>query len=112
MSTGDFCHRHAARRRGDTGPVVPTERDHAMSDISNDLPTRVGVLEEIARGIKAALDRIDRRFDNLERRMDTLAAEHRADFRWLLGVMIAGFAATIGGFAGLLAVMAHGFHWL
>ena len=31
--------------------------------------------------------------------------EHRSDFRWLLGIMLAGLAGTLG-------VMAHGFHWL
>jgi hypothetical protein len=36
----------------------------------------------------------------------------RSDFRWLLGIMLGGFAMTLTGFAGLLAVMAHGFHWL
>ncbi|MGD0110018.1 MAG: hypothetical protein ABSC06_39280 [Rhodopila sp.] len=80
-----------------------------MSDIPNDLPTRVAVLDEIARGTKAALERIERRLDSSERRMDdgfrSLAAEQRADFRWLLGVMI-------GWGAALLGVMAHGFHWL
>jgi hypothetical protein len=76
-----------------------------MSDIPNDMPTRVAVLEEIARGTKAALERIERRLDSFERRFDSLAAEQRADFRWLLGMMI-------GWGAALLGVMAHGFHWL
>ncbi len=83
------------------------------------MESRVAVLEQIARATSAGLDRLDRRFETMERRFDTidrrfevverrldsLAAEHRADFRWLLGVML-------GGFGGLLGVMAHGFHWL
>ena len=78
-----------------------------MSDarFSDDIPSRVAVLEEIARTTKAALERIDRRFDSLDRRIDAIGTDHRSDFRWLLGVML-------GGFAGLLGVMAHGFHWL
>jgi hypothetical protein len=98
-----------------------------MSDIPNDMPTRVAVLEEIARGTKAALDRIERRMDEgfhaserrmdgierrmddgfrtMERRMDDGFREHRSDFRWLLGVMI-------GWGVALLGVTAHGFHWI
>jgi hypothetical protein len=70
-----------------------------MSDISsNGLPARVAVLEEIARGTKAALERIERRLDNISN-------EQRADFRWSLGVMI-------GWGVALLGVTAHGFHWV
>jgi hypothetical protein len=84
-----------------------------------DMESRVAVLEQIARNTSAALERIDRRFDAIDRRFeaidrrfDTLSAEHRADFRWLLGVMLGGFAAMLGGFGAMLGVMAHGFHWL
>lgn len=85
-----------------------------MSDAAttSDIPIRVAVLEEIARGTKAALDRIERRLDaidgrldRMDGRIDRLMLEHRADFRWLLSLII-------GGNAALLGVMAHGFHWL
>jgi hypothetical protein len=59
---------------------------------------RVAVLEQIARTTSTALDRI-------ERRLDAILMDQRADFRWLLGIML-------GGFGALLSVMAHGFHWL
>lgn len=62
------------------------------------METRVAVLEQIARTTTATLERI-------ERRVDAIAAEQRADFRWMLGIML-------GGFTALLGVMAHGFHWL
>jgi hypothetical protein len=42
----------------------------------------------------------------------SMAAEERADFRWLLGVMLAGFTTLLGAFGAMLGVMAHGFHWL
>ena len=77
-----------------------------------EMETRVAILEHIARTTTASLERIERRFDAIDRRLDAtdrridaLSAEHRADFRWLLGVML-------GGFGALLGVMAHGFHWL
>jgi hypothetical protein len=63
-------------------------------------------------GIDKRLDTADRRFESVDRRIDVLVAGRQADFRWILGVMFAGFSATIGGFATMLGVMAHGFHWL
>jgi hypothetical protein len=79
----------------------------------------VTALEHIARTTAATLERlerrfeaIDRRFEAIDRRIDTLTSEHRADFRWLLGIMLGGFTAMIGGFGAMLGVMAHGFHWL
>lgn len=69
------------------------------------MEARVAVLEQIAQATAAAIERLERRIEGLERRIDLLAAEQRADFRGLLGMMLAGFA-------GMLGVMAHGFHWL
>jgi hypothetical protein len=66
----------------------------------------VAVLEQIARTTTDALERI-------ERRIDMQAAAQRSDFRWLLGVMLAGFATMLGAYGAMLAAMAaHGFHWL
>jgi hypothetical protein len=69
------------------------------------MEARVAVLEHIAQTTAAGIER-------LERRLDLLAADQRADYRWLLGIMLGGFATMLAGFAGLLGVMAHGFHWL
>ena len=63
-----------------------------------DMESRVAVLEQIARSLLSGQERI-------ERRMDAMSADQRADFRWLLGIMLGGFSAIVG-------VMAHGFHWL
>jgi hypothetical protein len=70
-----------------------------------DLPARVSVLEEIAGALKVAIERIDRRLETIER-------NQRSDVRRLLGIMLAGFGATLTGFIGLLGLMARGFHWL
>ncbi|HEX5327941.1 MAG TPA: hypothetical protein VFW75_14835 [Acetobacteraceae bacterium] len=85
-------------------PDTPVERG-AGGPYPGDMESRVAVLEHIA-------GQLDRRFESLERRLDSMAQEHRADFRWLLGVMLAGFGTMLAGFGGLLGVMAHGFHWL
>jgi len=78
----------------------------------SDLESRVAVLEQIARTTTAVLERLERRFDAADQRMDSIIREQRADFRWLLGVMLGGFTAMLGGFGAMLGVMAHGFHWL
>lgn len=69
-------------------------------------------MEQIARTTTAVLERLERRFDAADQRMDSIIREQRADFRWLLGVMLGGFTAMLGGFGAMLGVMAHGFHWL
>ena len=82
----------------------------------NDIPERVAVLEQIARETHETLVdlRSDMRteFRELRSEFRELRRDVRSDFRWLLGIMLGGFAMTLTGFAGLLAVMAHGFHWL
>ncbi len=95
-----------------------------------DMESRVAVLEQIARSTVASLERIerrldsmdtgysarfdvidrrfdtiDRRFDMIDRRFDMQDTAYRSDFRWMLGLMLAGAGAMLG-------VMAHGFHWL
>lgn len=69
------------------------------------LEPRVAVLEQIAADTRGALDRIDRRLEALEKRQHT-------DFLALLTIMLSGFVAMLGGFAGTLGVMAHGFKWI
>jgi hypothetical protein len=76
------------------------------------MESRVAVLEQIARTTTAALDRIERRLDSVDRRIDAMVSDQRADFRWLVGIMLGGFGAMLGGSGALLGVMAHGFHWL
>ena len=84
-----------------------------------DMEARVAVLEQIARTTAAALermdgrmDRIDSRMDRIDQRLDMLWGAQRSDFRWLLGMMVAGTGTILASLLGLLGVMAHGFHWL
>jgi len=105
------------------GPIEPD----AAGDYPSDMEARVAVLEQIARTTVTVLDRIERRletsvdrieqrldraeasgradFQRIETRLGAIEANARADYRWVLGIML-------GGFASLLGVMAHGFHWL
>jgi len=84
-------------------PDTPVEPPGA-GRYPTEMETRVALLEQVARTTIASLERI-------ERRIDALAGDQRADFRWVLGIMLGGFGAMIGGFGALLGVMAHGFHW-
>ena len=68
-----------------------------MPDPTNDVSPRLAVLEEIAKGTKEALA-------DMRAEIRALRADQRSDFRWLLGIIL-------GGYVGLLGVMAHGFHW-
>jgi hypothetical protein len=70
-----------------------------MSDVPiNDMLPRVAVLEQIARSTETILT--DIRADIRE-----IRGQQDRDFRWLLGLYLAGTAAMLG-------VMAHGFHWI
>ncbi len=113
-------------------PDMPVERAGG-EPYPSDMETRLAVLEEIAAGTKAAFAefRADMRemrsemaalrsemhagFDalrhelrseigGLRQEMHNESRALRADYRWLAGMMLA-----VAG--GILAVMAHGFHW-
>ena len=108
-------------------------REAPLAPILGIWEARVTVLEHIARANAVTFERIerrfeaidrrfeavdrrfdgvDRRFEAVERRLDTIIQEHRADFRWLVGIMLAMFGTMIAGFGGILGAMAHGFHWI
>lgn len=74
--------------------------------------TRVALLEQIVQSNTATYARFERQLEAQRAEIRALAAEQRADFRWLLGIMLGGFSLMIGGFGVMLGVMAHGFHWL
>ncbi|HTC07640.1 MAG TPA: hypothetical protein VK726_02580 [Acetobacteraceae bacterium] len=87
------------------------------------METRVALLEQTVCTIAATLERIERRshlglaqadnrMDRSERRLDIIGPRRQGDFRWLLGLMCAGFGATRAGFGTVGGVMAHGLHWL
>lgn len=72
---------------------------------------RVTLLEQIVRTNAATYARFERQLAQRDE-ICALAAEQKADFRWLLGIMLGGFSLMLGGFGAMLGVMAHGFHWL
>jgi hypothetical protein len=99
-------------------PDIPVE-PFSGGRYPGDMEARIAVLEQIARTTAAALermdgrmDRIDGRMDRIDQRLDMLWGAQRSDFRWLLGMMVAGTGTILASILGLLGVMAHGFHWL
>jgi hypothetical protein len=48
------------------------------------------------------IERLETKVDRLESKMDNGFAESRADFRTLLGVLLAMFMTMILGFAGII----------
>ncbi len=53
---------------------------------------------KIEEKIESKFDRIDQRFLEMDRKIDS-------NFKWLLGIMLGGFASTLG-------LIAHAVHWL
>ena len=86
-----------------------------MSDTLNaDIPARVAVLEQIARGTLATLERlegkldrmeerfekrfeqVERKFERVDDKFDGMLSRMDTQFRWQLGIML----GTFGGAAG------------
>jgi len=68
-------------------------------------------MDRIERRLDMTLTQADDRMNRVERRLDMLWGDQHSDFRWLLGIMIAGTGTILACLLGLLGVMAHGFHW-
>jgi len=65
---------------------------------------RLALLEQSINNINTTLIRFEKRFDQLDERYNQMESSIKVDIRWLFSIMI-------GGFAGMFAIMAHGFHW-
>jgi len=72
------------------------------SKINSDSPeTRVALLEQSIGFINQTLIRIEKRLDRMDERIDRMENNLGKHFYW-----------TIGMFAGIFGIMAHGFHWI
>jgi hypothetical protein len=100
-------------RRLDTGL---THADNRMDRLERRLDTGLTQandrMDRIERRLDTGLTHADSRMDRIDRQLDMLWGEQHSDFRWLLGIMIAGTGTILACMLGLLGVMAHGFHWL
>ncbi len=57
-------------------------------------------LLELKHDLKVMLEKIEARFDKMDARLEKLNDRLWTQFYWMMG-----------GFAGILAVVAHAFHW-
>jgi len=73
--------------------------------MKDDTPTRVALLEQSISHVNETLIRIDKRFDHLETRMETRFDRMESRI-WSL------FLWMIGGFVGVLGLLAHSMHWI
>ena len=83
--------------------------DRRLDAIEHDVKPALARLEGRFDSMESRFSSLERHFDarfgSLERRMDTLERRQHTDFIALLTIML-------GGYASMLGVMAHGFHWI
>jgi len=100
-------------RRFDTGLTHADDRmDRLERRLDMGLAQTNDHMDRIERRLDMGLAHADSRMDRIDRQLDMLSGDQHSDFRWLLGIMIAGTGTIFGCLLGLLGVMAHGFHWL
>ena len=61
--------------------------------------------------VETTLTNMDETLKDVKTEMRAMRSEFKTDFRWLAGIMLAGFGLTLGGFGALFGLMAHGFKW-
>jgi hypothetical protein len=71
-----------------------------------------GSVEARLAKIESDVDHIKLDIGEIKTNTKDLREDLRADFRWLLGLMIAGFAALASLMVGLAGLMAKNFHWI
>jgi hypothetical protein len=83
------------------------------SDFNSDV--RLALLEQTNEHIYEVLCRMEKRFDKIDERLDKIDAKFDGKLDKLNSKVDAHFYTLItlyiGGFAGMFAIMAKGFHW-
>lgn len=103
------------------GRRYPIEMETRVAILEHIAQTTADTLARIERQFEAinrhfeAIDRrfeaVDRRFEAVDRHFEVLERRMDANFRWLLGVMLAGWGSVLGVLGAMFGLMAHGFHW-
>jgi hypothetical protein len=57
------------------------------------------------------MTRVETTLENLGGYIKEVSRDMKSDFRWIIGIMLAGFGVLLGTFAALFGLMAHGFKW-
>jgi len=74
--------------------------------------TRIALLEQSINHINETMLRIEKRFDTMDKRFDFLEARMDSGFKDVNNRLWANFFWMIGGFAGILAVIAKASEWI
>ncbi len=69
-------------------------------------------LDEIKNSLTRIDNKLDSRFDSLTKKIDYINDKFDSRFDTLNNRIWTQFYWMIGGFASIVAVMAHGFHWI
>lgn len=80
--------------------------------------TRIALLEQSITHINDTMlriekrfDAVDARFDRIELRIDALSGEMKQGFKDINNRLWSNFFWMVGGFAGILGLVAHAVHW-
>jgi phage-related protein len=68
------------------------------------LETKVALLEQ-------SIEHINQSLIEIKQDLKDFSRDVKSDFRWVIGMIVGLSAFMVSGFAGMLAVIAHGFHW-
>ncbi len=89
-----------------------------IKKIEHSEETRISLLELSIQHINETLlrlekrfDKIDSKFDKVDSRLESIDNKIDSNFKWLLSFVLSGLGLMISGFAGIFAIMAHGFKW-
>ena len=78
---------------------------HKHGEVHYDDDTRLALLEQSIGFLNSTLVRFEHRFDQLDNKIEKLESRIDSNFKWLLGIIIAGFG-------GLFGIIAHAQHWI
>ncbi len=78
--------------------------------------TRIALLEQSIGFINETMTRLEKRFDSMENKIDTLGIvvtqEMKMGFKDVNNRLWTNFFWMVGGFAGVLGLVAHALHWI
>ena len=70
------------------------------------------ILLRIENNLREMDARIEKRFERIETRLDSMENRISSNFRFLSGLIIGSYVFIFASSAGILGVMAKGFHWI
>jgi hypothetical protein len=85
---------------GGAGVLIIEER---MAFVEGRLVEQSALFSDIRAAMASLALRMDRRFEQVETRLDQLGADQSKNFRWLVGMQITTLVAVVGALLGAFA---------